>query len=813
MHGALILQISLFLAVFCLLSPYSLCQPDPKISTASLQTEKALGDHVGIQENIIESSVSHVVWCGTFQEGKLLVQTVKGTLYRSEDHGKTLEKISTDLARIARATQPEKKIDGSVHSILKSEADGNLVIFLGNQGANWISEDCGKLNSLLQTEKNINEFRLHPRERTWLLGSAWTDSKSETERKQELFYSGDLGRSWTRLIDYVYDFEWGVARADFPEEIPRERIILARNKKAEGNQSLIEWSRDIDIIVSDDFFKTFSVLVLQGNKFMISSTFFFVARVIKESSQEVELTISPSKVQDYKFHGAELPFSLLEEFSYTILDTEENQVFLNVNHFNGKHDQTGSLYISDSHGIRYSTSLVNCVRTVEGSIDFDRVKGMEGVYLANVYDEQALRDFEEALGDLENEQRQKETKKALENSKKTLVSFEKGSKWEKIKPPEYGALGKQFECQEKECFLHLHLASSGEFARVYSTENSMGIIIGTGSIGSHLSYKEDQVNTFMSRDGGLHWHEIAKGSHFFEISDHGALIVMAQNLNPTNFILFTWNEGKTWGKLKITEDPIAIEGILAEPDNIGVKFLIYGATTGVNPKGIVIHLDFSELHERDCQGHDHPDSEDSDYETWTPHTYSNEKCLMGRKVQYIRRKRDAECLNGLSFDEKTYEEPCSCTDEDWECELGYYRSSSASPCLLTEVEFALNKTPPAKCKGTYTFGNGYRKVPGNHCIAGVNYLETLKCPWSFPFLDFLMILLPALAFLHFGRGLIARICFELSVLFDFAASWLGESDANEGLTESHRKSPRKYERIKEENSPENALFEEDGETV
>jgi hypothetical protein len=33
----------------------------------------------------------------------------------------------------------------------------------------------------------------------------------------------------------------------------------------------------------------------------------------------------------------------------------------------------------------------------------------------------------------------------------------------------------------------------------------------------------------MSRDGGLNWVEIHKGSHIYEISDHGGLIVMASN--------------------------------------------------------------------------------------------------------------------------------------------------------------------------------------------------------------------------------------------------------------------------------------------
>jgi len=55
------------------------------------------------------------------------------------------------------------------------------------------------------------------------------------------------------------------------------------------------------------------------------------------------------------------------------------------------------------------------------------------------------------------------------------------------------------------------------------------LILGTGSIGKYLSYRSDQVNTYMSRDGGLSWFEIAKGSHIYEIGDHGGVIVLASD--------------------------------------------------------------------------------------------------------------------------------------------------------------------------------------------------------------------------------------------------------------------------------------------
>lgn len=50
----------------------------------------------------------------------------------------------------------------------------------------------------------------------------------------------------------------------------------------------------------------------------------------------------------------------------------------------------------------------------------------------------------------------------------------------------------------------------------------------------------------MSRDGGMNWFEIRKGSHIYELGDHGGLIVMAENTKPTADIYYSFNEGSTW---------------------------------------------------------------------------------------------------------------------------------------------------------------------------------------------------------------------------------------------------------------------------
>jgi hypothetical protein len=72
------------------------------------------------------------------------------------------------------------------------------------------------------------------------------------------------------------------------------------------------------------------------------------------------------------------------------------------------------------------------------------------------------------------------------------------------------------------------------FAPPYSQERAVGIVLAVGNIGQKLEIDRDaRKGTFLSRDGGLNWFEIAKIPLIYEIGDHGALIVAAPNTQST----------------------------------------------------------------------------------------------------------------------------------------------------------------------------------------------------------------------------------------------------------------------------------------
>lgn len=321
---------------------------------------------------------------------------------------------------------------------------------------------------------------------------------------------------------------------------------------------------------------------------------------------------------------------------------------------------------------------------------------------------------------------------------KTLITFNKGGDWRRIPAPERDVDGKRYDCG-KYCYLNLYGVSS-EYPPYYSVDSAAGIILANGNVGKYLNHDNEAVATFLSRDGGLNWFEIRKGSHTYEIGDHGALIVIADDQNPTKEIFFSWDEGITFEPFKISEEKFLIKNIIIEPTSTSQHFVVYGESHKKgDTKGIAIGVDFTSLHEPQCRNPDTPGSSDSDYEYWTPNDgRAGRECLMGHKTIYVRRKREAQCYNGILFERKTSVEHCSCTEDDYQCDFGFARLGPGQPCVSINKPKSPLPSPsvesypaPAICDKFYTISRGYRKVPGNTCVNGVNFDPIIiPCPYT-----------------------------------------------------------------------------------
>lgn len=142
---------------------------------------------------------------------------------------------------------------------------------------------------------------------------------------------------------------------------------------------------------------------------------------------------------------------------------------------------------------------------------------------------------------------------------------------------------------------------------------------------------------------------------------------------------------------------VRITSIKAHPQRRSQSFLVLGtrSDTGV---GISIHVDFSNLHEKQCT--------EDDYEQWTP--YDNKhasewRCILGETITYTRRKQNSSCFNGMDFEPSTAPLQCPCSYDDYECDVCFTRVGIH--CSLINA-CDVNLKEPENCVDYYNLTKG-----------------------------------------------------------------------------------------------------------
>jgi len=276
----------------------------------------------------------------------------------------------------------------------------------------------------------------------------------------------------------------------------------------------------------------------------------------------------------------------------------------------------------------------------------------------------------------------------------------------------------------------------------------------TGVVAPYLreDMRADELGTFFSRDAGRTWSEVRKGTAAYEFADHGSVMVVASNNYKTDTIKYSWDEGLTWQTAQLGVS-LEVENIRTEPKVTSQTFLVTGHTgTG---KGHVVHLDFSTMHEQQCKGEDQAGHDGSDYEIWSPRDPaggSDSSCVLGRTIQYTRRKQSSKCFNGVERERRTIRENCPCTKVDFECDMGYEKEGDGNnaKCMPShranipaeEEEFSRDMETlysfPEKLnffcskyndKEEFYVPSGYRRIPGDTCFGGLDLHEKhMECP-------------------------------------------------------------------------------------
>jgi len=196
-----------------------------------------------------------------------------------------------------------------------------------------------------------------------------------------------------------------------------------------------------------------------------------------------------------------------------------------------------------------------------------------------------------------------------------------------------------------------------------------------------------------------------------EYLDWGGLLVFVRNQVLTDTLYYSFDEGRTLNSFVFTSRKMIVSFFFTL-DSAGKRAVVIGR----RPHGFVfIGIDFSDVYAKSC--------ESTDYEDWTPPftTSDNKGCVLGHKLTFKRKKPTSTCDSGGDFDKISLVTNCNCTENDYECDYGFERTTVSQRCVL-EPGMSYRALHRVECEnnpsGTYVAAGGYRKIPGDKCIHG-----------------------------------------------------------------------------------------------
>lgn len=312
---------------------------------------------------------------------------------------------------------------------------------------------------------------------------------------KNLLFSSDFGETWRVLQEYVVQFDWVRHMKTHGHEYPEDAIfatVHAEVHRGSGHQTFGKWDNRVDFVLTRDLFLSHTVLVPRGNRFLFTERYVAVAAV-GDRDKHVNLVLSSDG--GHRWHTAELEYPMTQH-SYTILDTSNDAVFLHVNHA-GEGARWGNVYLSNAIGTNFSLSLPHNRRDENGKCDFEKLQSMEGVYIANYYENVGeLTAYEHASSESMGQSIAGKTDGAdlgelagltpPDPQIRTVMTFDRGASWEYLSSPKFDALGQQVECHSadhpmdgvgaRHCSLHLH-GVTDVFGPFYSSPNAVGLMM------------------------------------------------------------------------------------------------------------------------------------------------------------------------------------------------------------------------------------------------------------------------------------------------------------------------------------------------
>ncbi|KAI5954475.1 VPS10 [Candida jiufengensis] len=401
----------------------------------------------------------------------------------------------------------------------------------------------------------------------------------------------------------------------------------------------------------------------------------------------------------------------------SFLDSSPSSLFISAIDYSQDVSKVSKLYSSDSLGLRFKEVLDKLSYVMK--VDY-----IDGAWLANV-----------EIESQEDNDQQKSLYDYLFGGSTTTnliskISINDGEDWNLLK-------SNDDRCKiEDGCSVHLwsygQLGGEGKFR----TGPTPGILMGVGTQGKYLANNYDQMKSFVSRDGGISWDLALESACVFSSGDKGNILLAVPyngvvKHGPVDYFYYSLNQGKDWEKVSLEKEIFVID-ILTTIDGTSKKFLIdgYSPQDRGGARELLYYVDFAGAFDgKTCQ--------DSDFEEVYARQVGDDQplCVYGHKEKFRRRKQDAKCfVNQLFQDVKVYEDPCQCTEKDFECSLGFKPSGKGGGSCIPDPKAIANLCKKSGKSQLELFDKS--KINGNICDFGSKNLETFASKESFKCSDY-----------------------------------------------------------------------------
>ncbi|KAK7031441.1 Sortilin [Favolaschia claudopus] len=611
----------------------------------------------------------------------------------------------------------------------------------------YTTTDSGRTWNPLRAPTPPNTFRaqvlrFHPdSDRLIWTGNKDCDGPLAQNCHAEAQYSRDNGRKWTFVENYVVNCAWA---KDAKLDADPTEILCESYREKSGSQRFFQGDNPLALVEGSAFFTKKKKLFDHVVGFAKFSEFLIVAELLPEK-RSLDLQVSLDGV---KFATGMFPPSMHPQtHAYTVLESSTGSLFLHMTMSEPPNPYWGNILKSNSNGTYFGLSLENVNRDDRGFVDFEKMIGLDGIAVVNVVGNP----HEAAVSG----------RKALQ----TRITHNDGGTWKPLTPPAKDSHGNKYECQSTKCALHIHGYTERRDPRAtYSSPSIVGLIMAVGNVGESLA-PYDQSDTFLSRDAGFTWEEVHKDAHLWEFGDSGSILVMANDEEPTDHVLYSTDEGLNWREYRFADQKMRVHSIVTVPADTSRRFILI-TTAPQDFKTTVVHLDFTSLTTKQCvlsvedPGHD-------DFELWSPSEDRQEQCLFGRQTLYHRRVRDTDCVVGLQPKVQEHiEKHCPCMKSDFECEFNYFKNDN-DECVLSPGTTPLPDEDSCRNGEDYWYERTpYRKISYSTCEGGERPDQGMRhqCPGfsgHSGFFWFMVILFPVIfvalvAWWYYNRSGLAR---------------------------------------------------------